>query len=79
MDQQQTDEPRPRDAERPQESGAASLGRGGRKAGPTPGNAVSCNIDRSDRSGQSFFGKVSHDTGHSRVPEPPDKITGTMC
>ena len=51
---------------------------GGAKPGPTPRRAVSCNIVRSDANGQSCFGKLSRDTGHSRVPVPPDRITGTM-
>jgi hypothetical protein len=51
---------------------------GGAKAGATARSAVSCIIVRSDTSGQSCLGKLSRDTGHSRVPEPPDRITGTI-
>ena len=49
-----------------------------RTPGPAARSAVSCIIVRSDTSGQSCFGKLSRDTGHSRVPEPPERITGTM-
>jgi hypothetical protein len=31
---------------------------------------------RSPQSGSNCFGKDARDSGHSRVPEPPDKITG---
>ena len=47
-------------------------------AGAAARSAVSCIIVRSDTSGQSCLGKLSRDTGHSRVPEPPDRITGTI-
>ena len=50
---------------------------GGAKPGPTARRAVSSIIDRSDTSGQNCFGKLSRDTGHSRVPEPPERMTGT--
>ena len=48
------------------------------KPGPTPRSAVSCSMVRSETSGQSCLGKLSRETGHSRVPEPPDRMTGTM-
>ena len=40
--------------------------------------AVSWIMVRSEISGQNCLGKLSRDTGHSRVPDPPDKITGTI-
>ena len=51
---------------------------GASKPLPAPRSAVSCSSERSEISGQSCLGKLSRDTGHSRVPEPPDRITGTM-
>ena len=51
---------------------------GGAKPGPRARNAVSCIRVRSDISGQSCLGKLSRETGHKRVPEPPDRMTGTM-
>jgi hypothetical protein len=30
-------------------------------------------------SGQNCLGKLLRDTGHSRVPEPPERMTGTIC
>ena len=33
----------------------------------------------SDSSGQYCFGKLSRDTGQSRDPEPPDRMTGTTA
>jgi len=33
---------------------------------------------RSEIRGQNCLGKLSRDTGHKRVPDPPDKITGTI-
>ena len=51
---------------------------GGAKPGPTPRRAVSTIIERSlFSSPQNCLGKLSRDTGHSRVPEPPDRMTGT--
>ena len=51
---------------------------GAAKPGPLPRSTVSCSRLRSDSSGQSCFGKLSRETGHSRVPEPPERMTGTM-
>jgi hypothetical protein len=33
-------------------------------------------MDRSPTIGSSCLGKLCRDKGHSRVPEPPDMITG---
>ena len=41
-------------------------------------SAVSCSSVWAEISGQSCFGKLSRETGQSRVPEPPDRMTGTM-
>ena len=41
-------------------------------------SAVSCSSVRSESSGQSCLGKLSRDTGQSRVPEPPERMTGMM-
>jgi len=48
-------------------------------AGGTPQarRAVSSIIECSDTSGQNCLGKLSRETGHSLVPEPPERITGT--
>ena len=51
---------------------------GGANPGPLPRSTVSCSSERSDSNGQSCFGKLSRETGHSRVPEPPERMTGTM-
>ena len=51
---------------------------GGAKPGPRARDAVSCISVCSDVSGQSCLGKLSRETGHSRVPEPPDRMTGTI-
>ena len=51
---------------------------GGAKPGPTPRSAVSCSMVWSEISGQSCLGKLSRDTGHNRVPDPPDRMTGTI-
>jgi hypothetical protein len=51
---------------------------GGVNSEVTALNAVCCIIVRSETKAQSCLGKLSRDTGHSRVPEPPDKITGTI-
>ena len=50
--------------------GAATSGR------PLSRAAVSCSIVRSPTSGSSCLGYSSRDSGQSRVPEPPDRITG---
>jgi hypothetical protein len=41
-------------------------------------SAVSTSIVFDEISGQNCLGKLLRETGHSRVPEPPDKITGMM-
>ncbi len=41
-------------------------------------SAVSASSERSEISGQNCLGKLLRETGHSLVPEPPDKITGTI-
>ena len=51
---------------------------GGAKAAPVARSAVSWINERSEISGQSCFGKLSRDTGQSRVPEPPERMTGRM-
>ena len=51
---------------------------GGAKPGPIARRAVSSIIERSETSGQNCLGKLSRDTGHNRVPEPPERMTGTM-
>ena len=51
---------------------------GGANSGVTALSAVCCIIVRSETNAQSCLGKLSRDTGHSRVPEPPDRITGTI-
>ena len=51
---------------------------GGAKPSPQARSAVSCSSVRSDTSGQSCLGKLSRETGHSRVPEPPERMTGIM-
>ena len=51
---------------------------GAANPGPWPRRTVSCNRLRSDSSGQSCLGKLSRETGHNRVPEPPERTTGTM-
>ncbi len=43
-----------------------------------PRSAVSSIIEWSEISGQNCLGKLSRDTGQSRVPEPPERITGTI-
>ena len=48
---------------------------GAAKFGDAARNAVSAGIVFSDISGQNCFGKLLRDTGHSRVPEPPDNGT----
>ena len=50
---------------------------GGAKPGPAARRAVSSIIERSETSGQNCFGKLSRETGQSRVPEPPERMTGT--
>jgi len=34
--------------------------------------------ERSETSGQYCLGKLSRDTGQSLVPDPPERITGTI-
>ncbi len=41
-------------------------------------NAVSVSIERSEVKGQNCFGKLLRETGQRRVPEPPERITGTI-
>ena len=43
---------------------------------PAKRAAVSCSIVCWPVSASSCFGYISRDNGHSRVPAPPDKITG---
>ncbi|MGB5344830.1 MAG: hypothetical protein WBN23_01570, partial [Woeseia sp.] len=38
--------------------------------------AVSCNMVRLPIKGSSCFGYMARDAGQSRVPEPPERITG---
>jgi hypothetical protein len=33
----------------------------------------------SEIKGQNCLGKLLRETGHNRVPDPPDRITGTIC
>ena len=46
--------------------------------GPTTRVAVSCSMVRSLEIGSNCLGKLSRDNGQSRVPEPPERITGRM-
>ena len=41
-------------------------------------SAVSWSSVLAEISGQSCLGKLSRETGQSRVPEPPERMTGTM-
>ncbi len=50
---------------------------GGAKPGPCARSAVSWIIERLEINGQSCFGKLSLDTGHKRLPDPPERMTGT--
>src|SRR5690606_27582870 len=52
--------------------GAARPGRPSRRC------QVACSRLRSPTRGWNCLGCVSRDSGHSRVPEPPERITGTM-
>ena len=52
---------------------------GDANAPPTARSAVSWSIEWSETSGQSCLGKLSRETGQSRVPEPPERMTGTTC
>ena len=49
-------------------------GEGGRCAR----SAVSASSDCSEIRGQNCLGKLLRETGQSRVPEPPDRMTGTI-
>jgi len=40
--------------------------------------AVSCNMVSSEVSASSCFGISGFDIGHKRVPDPPDRMTGTI-
>ena len=72
------------------ESGAiTTLGRGGsdytatiigaaKRARSAHRATVASNIVASEASGRNCLGRSGCDIGHSRVPEPPDRITGTM-
>ena len=51
---------------------------GGAKRSPRARSAVSCSSVWSEISGQSCLGKLSRETGQSRVPEPPERMTGMM-
>src|SRR5215469_14272520 len=39
-------------------------------------SAVSWNSEFSDARGSNCLGRAARDRGHSRVPEPPERITG---
>ena len=39
---------------------------------------VACNMERSPSRLRNCLGKASRDSGHSRVPEPPERMTGIM-
>ena len=43
--------------------------------GPQRGLLHHCTLEHQR---PKLFRKLSRDTGHSRVPEPPDRITGTI-
>ena len=45
-------------------------------ATPSTRLAVSCSMVWSPTSGSSCFGYSSRDSGHRRVPEPPERMTG---
>jgi len=51
---------------------------GAANPGPAARAAVSCSIVRSLVSGQNCFGYPCRDNGHSRVPVPPQRMTGTI-
>ena len=52
---------------------------GAAKPGPRPRRAVSTIIEVSCFSRpQNCLGKLSRDTGHNRVPDPPERMTGTI-
>ncbi|GBQ42335.1 hypothetical protein AA18890_1511 [Komagataeibacter europaeus LMG 18890] len=44
--------------------------------GPWLRNAVSCTIVRRETNGQNCLGNELRETGHNRLPLPPDRITG---
>ena len=48
-----------------------------RPATPASRAAVSCSMVRSPVSASSCLGSSSRDSGQSRVPAPPERITGT--
>ena len=45
---------------------------------PCTRRTVACSSESSPISGSSCFGYFSRDSGHRRVPEPPDKTMGWM-
>src|SRR5580765_9008310 len=45
---------------------------------PCRRSTVCCSIVRAPVSGSSCFGYSSRDSGHSRVPAPPDRMTGVI-
>lgn len=45
---------------------------------PESRNKVSCTMVCSETKGKNCFGYCPLDKGQSRVPEPPDKITGII-
>jgi hypothetical protein len=49
---------------------------GGAKLSPPTRSIVSCNMLRLETSGSSCFGRSARDNGQSRVPAPPDRMTG---
>ena len=40
-------------------------------------SSVSCSRERLERSPRNYFGYSSRESGHSRVPDPPHRMTGT--
>src|SRR6056297_1491755 len=53
---------------------------GGAQSSPSPSSRrrVSCSSDRSPVRRNSCFGFPARDAGHSRVPEPPQRMTGMI-
>ena len=51
---------------------------GGANSAPLALSAVAWISDRSESSGHSGLGKLSRESGQSRVPAPPERITGTI-
>ena len=39
---------------------------------------VACSMESSPTSDRNCLGKASRDSGHNRVPEPPDRMTGII-